>query len=109
MKQWSKPCALHNEFGCTCERGPIYNIGSATLAKMRRVQNPTWEQRQAHGEAVEQAVLAAQWSALQRELPSFRPNCASGTWHNNADGKVGEAIRAKHQKDWRGPWLLRVE
>lgn len=76
--------------------GPLYPALGAAVAKFRRIESPTWEQKQAHGEAVEKAIRALQRTELQRELPSFQPRCASGTWHNAADGKVGEAVRAQN-------------
>jgi hypothetical protein len=76
--------------------GPTYPALGASVAKYRKIANPTAAQRRAHGDAIGAAIRALQRAELQRELPSFRPSCASGTWHNNADGKVGEAMRAKH-------------
>ncbi len=84
--------------------GPLYPDLGASVAKFRRIKNPTWEQRQAHGEAVEQAIRALQRQAMARATPTIPPSCASGTWHNggdyangHADGSVGKAIRAKHR------------
>jgi hypothetical protein len=39
------------------------------------------------------AIRALQRSKLQRKLPTIRPRCASRTWHNNADGSIGKAVR----------------
>lgn len=75
--------------------GPLYPKLGAGVAKFRKLANPTAEQRQAHGAAVEAAILASQSAWWRTERAVVPPNCASGTWHNNADGSVGEAIRAK--------------
>ncbi len=76
--------------------GPYYPVLGASVAKFRKIKNPTWEQRQAHGEAVEKAIRSLQRSELQKELPGKGPSCLSHTWHNNADGAVGEAVRRQH-------------
>lgn len=67
--------------------------------KFRKIANPTAEQRRAHGDAVSAAIRAMQAAALRRACLEPRPSCDSGTWHNNADGKVGAAIRAKQSRD----------
>jgi len=92
---------------------PPYPKLGETVAKFRRINNPTREQRQAHGEAVEEAFRALQRRELQRELPSFKPSCASGTWHNGGDyadghanGKLGEAIRNQQETALRKPQFL---
>ncbi len=77
--------------------GPIYPKLSTTVAKFRKIENPTPEQRQAHGDAVGEAIRALQRSELQRELPSFAFRGASGTWHNNSDGSVGRAVAQQHR------------
>ena len=77
--------------------GPLYPDLGASVAKFRRIENPTREQRVAHADAIEKAILAKQRQALQREVPSIPASCESGTWHNNADGKVGAAIRQQHR------------
>jgi hypothetical protein len=79
----------------TAPFGPAYPV--LGLAKFRKIKQPSPEQRRAHGEAVGEAIRALQKRELQRELPEIRPSCASGTWHNNGDGKVGEAVRAQHR------------
>ena len=38
------------------------------------------------------AVLSLQRSELQRELPSFKPRCASGTWYTTGE-EIHEAVR----------------
>ena len=78
--------------------GPEYPSLGATVAKYRKIQNPTAEQRRAHGDAVSAAIRALQQRESQRTLPRIAPLCASGTWHNNADGSVGRAIREQQQR-----------
>ena len=78
--------------------GPIYPSLGATVAKYRKLDTPSPEQRRAHGDAVAAAIRALQKQELQRELPSFKPSCPSGTWHNNADGSVGRAV-AQQQRN----------
>jgi hypothetical protein len=77
--------------------GPVYPH-LPTCAKFRKIANPTPEQKRAHGDAVSAAIRALQRAALARELPTIKPRCASGTWHNNADGSVGKAIREQHRR-----------
>lgn len=76
-------------------RGPIYPDLGPAVAKFRRIRNPTWAQRQAHGAAVLDAILAKQRSAQRRTAPP-RPNCASGTWHSSGD-EIIKAIRQQQQ------------
>lgn len=80
--------------------GPDYNITSAQLEKFRRLarQAPlTREQREAYGQAVEDAVLASQRAALSRATPSIpRPNCASGTYHSSGE-EIEKAIRQQQR------------
>jgi hypothetical protein len=74
--------------------GPFYPDLGAGVAKFRRIPRNkiTKVQRLAYGEAVHRAILAKQRSELQRELPSFKPRCASGTWHADGD-KIHAAIQ----------------
>ncbi|WP_133771601.1 hypothetical protein [Enterovirga rhinocerotis] len=74
--------------------GPIYPALNATVAKGRRVADPTREQRRAHGEAVGAAIRELQRRELQREAPPHRCPCASGTWHSGDD--LTKAIRRQH-------------
>lgn len=81
--------------------GPAYPDLGAGVAKYRRLARHgladlTREERHAYGEAVERAVRAKQRSELQRELPSFKPNCASGTAHNTGDA-IHKAVQAQHR------------
>jgi hypothetical protein len=76
--------------------GPIYSIGSAALAKHRRAYGTPEYDRQAHGAAVEAAVLAAQASALRREVSLPNAQCASGTWHSDG-ADIHKAMQAKQR------------
>ncbi len=44
--------------------GPVYPDLGASVAKFRRIKNPTREQRAAHADAIEKAIRAKQRSAL---------------------------------------------
>ena len=85
------------------EHGPTYNVASPALAKHRRLahngcKSLTWVQRQAFGAAVEAAVLAMQRREAMRALPAMpRPNCASGTWHNDG-AAIHEAVREQQRR-----------
>jgi hypothetical protein len=81
--------------------GPVYPDMGATVAKFRKMAAsaggiaemlPAF--RRAYGEAVEKAILAKQRAELQRELPSHRCHCTSGTNHNDGR-KISAAMRAK--------------
>lgn len=83
--------------------GPTYNIAGAALDKHRRialkrgsVMAMTKAERWAYGEAIEKAVLAAQRSALQRELPTHAVHCASGC--SSPDG-IGDHMRRKQRAE----------
>jgi hypothetical protein len=80
--------------------GPTYPAFSARVAKFRRIPRNklTAAQRAEYATAIEEEIRAKQRAELQRELPSFKPSCSSGTWHNNADGKVGQAVRDQHRR-----------
>jgi hypothetical protein len=75
---------------------PAYPELGATVAKFRRIARPTQDERLAHGEAVHRAMLAKQRAELQRELPSFKPRCASGTWHTEG-GKIHAAVQQQQR------------
>jgi hypothetical protein len=87
------------------ERGfplPYTNLG-ATVAKWRKLANRrklTPEERHAYGEAVHKAVQAhLRKTAASRMglVPKVvKPNCASGTFHNNGDD-IHNAIRAQQR------------
>ena len=79
--------------------GPIYPKLGWAVAKFRKIPriSLTPAQRDAYSATLVTAIAALQRAELQRELPSIRPHCASGTWHNNADGKISEAIRAQQR------------
>src|SRR5260370_9461851 len=49
-------------------------------------------ERREYADAIETSIRSLQRSELQRELPSFRPRCASGTWHTTGK-EIEEAIR----------------
>jgi hypothetical protein len=80
--------------------GPVYP-DLPSVKKFRRmakggVASMPQAMRRAYGEAVEKAILAKQRAELQRELPSHRCHCASGT--NQNDGrKISAAMRAKQR------------
>jgi hypothetical protein len=78
--------------------GPDYPKLGAAVAKWRKIANPSPAQKQAHGDAVSAAIRALQRAALARELPTIRPSCSSGTWHNNGDGSVGRAVADQHRR-----------
>jgi len=75
--------------------GPVYNVTGQGLAGYRKALNPSREERQEYGAAVEAAVIAMQRRELIREAcePEQRPNCTSGTW----DEYPAEAIRRQQQ------------
>lgn len=75
--------------------GPLYPALGASVARFRKIDNPT--ALQAHGAEVERAIRALQRQELQRVLPSIAPSCASGTWHNNADGSIGRSLRERQR------------
>ena len=77
--------------------GPYYPSMGAAVAKFRHIPRGelTPKQARAYADAIENKIRALQRSALDRETPTIAPSCNSGTWHNNADGKVGAAVRAK--------------
>ena len=72
--------------------GPAYDLDSAALKKARRGND-----RKAHGQAVLEAVRAANAALLRREAPSMpKPTCASGTYHNNG-ADILKAVRQQHR------------
>jgi hypothetical protein len=80
---------------------PPYPDLGPTVAKFRRLASKGLAamlvtDRRAYADAIEKAIRAKQRAELQRELPSHRVNCASGTDHNDGE-KIHEAIRAKHR------------
>jgi hypothetical protein len=96
---------MKNDYG-GYHAGLLYPDLGASVAKFRRIENPTREQRVAHADAIEKAIRAKQKQELQRELPSIRCRCASGTWHNgyiDANGrvvpsdKIGPAVREQQR------------
>ena len=80
--------------------GPTYPAMGPRVAKFRRVARDqlTPDQRREYSAAIVDKIRALQRAAVMRDLPSFRPSCASGTWHNNADGKVGAAVREQQAR-----------
>lgn len=90
--------------------GPKYPNLGVRVAKYRKIprEEMTPAHRHAYADAIEDAIRSLQRQALQRELPTHRCPCASGTYHNNADGKVGAAIRAQqHAAILRAPDVIR--
>lgn len=79
--------------------GPEYPNMGPRVAKFRRIpkRKLTAAQKREYAEAIETKILSLQRQSLQRELPTFKPRCPSGTWHNNADGKIGKAIREQQR------------
>lgn len=75
------------------EFGPAYP--ALPIAKHRRMKDPDADQRRVHGEAVCEAIRALQRRELQRELPSHKAPCASGTWETHG-AKINAAIRRQH-------------
>ena len=73
---------------------PPYPALGAQVAKFRKIPRDrlTDAQKQAYSDAIRSAVLSLQRSELQRELPSFKPRCASGTWHTTGEA-IHEAVR----------------
>jgi hypothetical protein len=65
------------------------------VTKFRKIPRDqlTPEQRREYSAAIVAKIQSLQRAAVMRDLPSFRPSCASGTWHNNGDGAVGAAVR----------------
>lgn len=83
--------------------------GAAKFRKIPRDQL-TAEQKAAYSAVIVRTVLELQRKALQRELPEIKPSCASGTWHNMADGSVGRAIRKQqHEALLRAPDSIRAK
>jgi hypothetical protein len=78
--------------------GPVYPA-MKSLDKYRRISREqlTPAQCAAYSEALGKAILGMQRSALQRELPGHNSPSASRTWHNNADGSIGQAIREQQR------------
>jgi hypothetical protein len=71
--------------------------GAARYRKIAR-SDLTAEQKAAYSDAIRKAILAQQRRDIIREVPDIRPSCASGTWHNMADGSVGKAIRSQQRE-----------
>lgn len=80
--------------------GPTYPAMGPRVAKFRKIPRDqlTPDQRREYSAAIVDKIQALQRQALQRELPSFKPSCASGTWHNNGDGAVGAAVREQQAR-----------
>jgi hypothetical protein len=79
---------------------PYPELGSA-LAKHRKLARDglatlSASERHDYGAAVEKAIRAKQRSELQRELPTHRVSCASGTDHNTGEA-IHKAILAQHR------------
>jgi hypothetical protein len=93
-----------------CVYGPVYYQLGSGVAKFRKIPRGqlTDEQREAYSAALMDAVRAKQRQSLQHELPTIKPRCASGTWHNGyidtsgrvvASAKIGPAIRAQQRAE----------
>jgi hypothetical protein len=68
--------------------GPDYPKLGPAVEKFRRIQNPTWEQKMAHGEAVGRAICALQRRELLGNVSENPPVRDIGAW-----------IRARHAAD----------
>jgi hypothetical protein len=66
----------------------------------------TTEQSIAYSDALTSTVRRLQDAWWRSERAVVPPNCASGTWHNNADGSIGEAIAAKQRAALMRPQFL---
>lgn len=75
---------------------PIYPLLGLSVAKFRRIKNPTWEQRQAHGEAIEKAIRKKQENALLAYPEKVRKARTDCEWRS----MYIEAMKEKHGKDW---------
>ncbi len=79
--------------------GPDYpELGSA-VAKWRRiarVRELTFLEREEYGAAICAAIRAKQKAELQRELPTIKPSCASGTAHTRG-ADILRAVAAQHR------------
>jgi hypothetical protein len=81
--------------------GPSYPELGTGVAKYRKLIREglaalSKAERQAYGDAIEKAIRAKQRSELQRELPTHRVSCASGTDHNTGEA-IHKAILAQHR------------
>lgn len=99
-------CARDLEPDCPCKhclatKGPLYPELGPSVAKWRRIPRAemTPEQSAAHAGAIEQRIRYLQRVALlgNREAAHSCP-CASGTWHNMADGAIGKAVREQQAR-----------
>jgi hypothetical protein len=57
----------------------------------------TTEQSIAYSDALTSTVRRLQDAWWRSERAVMPPTCASGTWHNNADGSISEAIAARQR------------
>ncbi len=78
------------------EDGPLYPSLGAKVAKFRKLKKLTIEQRREYAQVIEETIRELQRQELQRELPSFRPHCASGTWHTTGQ-EIHDAIRQQQR------------
>ncbi len=85
------------------ESNPVYYDLGAGVVKFRRLANKFGSiaempksDRRAYAEVVEKAIRAKQRAALVRELPSFKPNCASGTAHTTGEA-IHNAVREQQR------------
>jgi len=81
--------------------GPAYNLDSPALRKYRALARHVGsiskmlpQHRRAYAEAVEAAIRAKR---PRSETPLPKPNCASGTFHNNA-ADIERAIREQNRR-----------
>jgi len=70
--------------------GPVYPDLGQKVARLRRGTD-----RQAHGQAVLDAIRSKQRGELRRETPTHAVVCASGTSHVTGEA-ILKAIAAKH-------------
>ena len=76
--------------------GPIYPE-LPSVAKYRRIAEPTMEDKRAHGEAVHKAILALQRSELMRVIASTGCPCVSGTFKADGDAILAH-VKAFHKR-----------
>jgi hypothetical protein len=100
-------CEHCGEFGKHVCSNPEYPAIPAAK-KFRAIPRAdlTPEQSIAYSDALTSTVRRLQDAWWRSERAVVPPNCVSGTWHNNADGSVGEAIAAKQRTALMRPQFL---
>lgn len=100
-------CEHCGEFGKHVCRNPEYPAIPAAK-KFRAIPraNLTAEQSIAYSDALTSTVRRLQDAWWRSERAVVPPNCVSGTWHNNADGSIGEAVRSQQRTALMRPQFL---